>query len=117
MTEPFLILHRVRGEPAFDIAEKIGEDSDGDIWIIPTSGHRAYPFNSWNLNKLAPADSIDRDGDYDLVTENLALPPDWPDHYACNDRPATSTAEHKSFAKGLLEKLGLVKPTRVERRF
>jgi hypothetical protein len=34
----FLILHKVRGAPALDIAEQID-----DIWIIPTSGHRAYP--------------------------------------------------------------------------
>lgn len=43
----FLIAHLVRGEPAFDIATRLGIlDEDGDLaWIIPTSGHRAYP--SW----------------------------------------------------------------------
>ena len=44
MNELYLILHKVRGEPAFDIAQKIqigGEEG----WIIPTSGHRAYPID------------------------------------------------------------------------
>lgn len=61
MSDPSLILHKVRGEPAFDIATKIrcpvcaGQDLDGENafdcsecedgfwWIIPTSGHRAHP--------------------------------------------------------------------------
>lgn len=62
MSEPFLILHKVRGQSAFDIAEKmdcplcipsqnlrtIDECNEcnggGYWWIIPTSGHRAYPY-------------------------------------------------------------------------
>src|SRR6185437_4927349 len=66
MPEPFLIAHLVRGEPAFDIATQIicpecstinpatGRhaapegcdecDHTGYWWIIPTSGHRAYPY-------------------------------------------------------------------------
>jgi len=39
----YLIAHKVRGEAAFDVAVKM-EMADGDWWIIPTSGHRAYPF-------------------------------------------------------------------------
>ena len=49
--ELYLIAHRVRGKPAFDIATKIdlgGEEG----WIIPTSGHRAYPLAYWNLDAL-----------------------------------------------------------------
>jgi hypothetical protein len=42
MSELYLILHKVRGEPALDIAQNIGDET-GDLWIIPTSGHRAYP--------------------------------------------------------------------------
>lgn len=69
-----LILHKVRGEPAFDIAETM--EVDGETWwIIPTSGHRAYPYITWPLGALVPAGVLDE--------ENLkyAIPPDWPDHY------------------------------------
>lgn len=72
MAEPYLILHKVRGEPAFDIAVQIpcpicepakqgldnGRDmlcNHGDWWIIPTSGHRAYPAEAWPLHSLLPA--------------------------------------------------------------
>jgi len=74
MDKPFLILHKVRGLPAFDIAALIGEDSDGPIWIIPTSGHRAYPYWTKPINEVNPDD-------------RPQMPDDWPDHYATNDRP------------------------------
>jgi hypothetical protein len=50
-SELFLIAHKVRGELAFDVATpiKIGE-TDG--WVIPTSGHRAYPLMSWAIDEL-----------------------------------------------------------------
>src|SRR5215471_13238896 len=51
MSELYLILHKVRGEPAFDVAENIGDET-GDMWIIPTSGHRAYPHSIWLLTDL-----------------------------------------------------------------
>src|SRR5688572_33427530 len=44
--ELYLVAHKVRGEPAFDVAcriqigKKLG-------WIIPTSGHSAYPY--WSI--------------------------------------------------------------------
>lgn len=42
----YLIAHKVRGQPAFDIAEKMDMPAalGGPWWIIPTSGHRAYPY-------------------------------------------------------------------------
>lgn len=59
----FLIVHKVRGEPAFDIATHMtcpkceGTDDhctqcdgQGHWWIIPTSGHRAWPAQSWQLS-------------------------------------------------------------------
>lgn len=51
MSEFFLIAHKVRGEAAFDIAIRlqIGEELG---WIIPTSGHRAYPYWSHPLDDL-----------------------------------------------------------------
>ena len=46
----YVIAHKVRNEVAFDVALrfKIGNE---DVWMIPTSGHRAYPFQ-WKA--LAP---------------------------------------------------------------
>ena len=81
-----LIQHKVRGELAFDIAERCcatggkepcqpdcgnwnGEKClCAEEWIIPTSGHRAYPFKTWPLTELIG-----------LVTERV--PDEWPDHY------------------------------------
>jgi hypothetical protein len=88
-----LILHKVRGEPAFDVAEKMhcpvcegarqgldhGQDyagncnscDDGWWWIIPTSGHRAYPWKTWSLETLF----------FRHWDGPEALPENWPDHY------------------------------------
>jgi hypothetical protein len=76
MTELFLIAHKVRGEPAFDVAvrqtcavcykdeplddDRLGStpasgchacDDLGYWWIIPTSGHRAYPYWHMQIHK------------------------------------------------------------------
>jgi len=75
MDKPFLILHKVRGKPAFDIAINISNETS-DLWIIPTSGHRAYPYWTVPLNEV--------------VAVSLPQPEvwsTWPDHYSCNDRP------------------------------
>jgi hypothetical protein len=66
MTEIFLIAHKVRGEPAFDVATKM-EMPDGPWWIIPTSGHRAFPYWTHEISHLTVAVPI--------------LPADLPDHY------------------------------------
>jgi hypothetical protein len=42
-SEPYLIAHKVRGAPALDIAVQM-HVADEVWWIIPTSGHRAYPY-------------------------------------------------------------------------
>jgi hypothetical protein len=65
-----LVLHKVRGEPAFDIAEQM-EVGDEVWWIIPTSGHRAYPYKTWPI-------------DYNRY-QLEGIPPEWPDHYAAPD--------------------------------
>jgi hypothetical protein len=70
----YLIAHKVRGEPAFDVACKM-EMPDGDWWIIPTSGHRAYPF--WHQELL------------DIWPE---MPADLPDHYPKSDYTNRSTS-------------------------
>jgi hypothetical protein len=71
----YLILHKVRGEPAFDIAEQI-QIGDEEGWIIPTSGHRAYPHQIWPLPP-----------ECEEAAFNTRLPADWPDHYEYNDNP------------------------------
>ena len=75
MSEKYLTLHKVRGEPAFDVAVKleIDEKEHGEeIWINPTSGHRIYPYQKWPLYllNLTPGHP-----------EELTVPTDWPDHY------------------------------------
>jgi hypothetical protein len=75
----YLILHKVRGEPAFDIGEMI-EVGDEAWWIISTSGHRAYPYRHWELTEICARD----DHMYRSVTNFTdPIPKDWPDHYEC----------------------------------
>jgi hypothetical protein len=52
--ERYLIAHKVRGEVAFDVAEQMWIDKDNFWWIIPTSGHRAYPFWYMELEIAIP---------------------------------------------------------------
>lgn len=124
MADPFLICHKVRGEPAFDVAIQmdcplcqggidpmcIECDDLGYWWIIPTSGHRAYPYWSEELRLLI-------DWPMQEINNNPlppAIPPSLPDHYQLSTpRPTTS----------LVDALGLRKPkvatpsTPVARRF
>lgn len=68
----YLILHKVRGAPAFDIAEptRIGNE---DGWVLCTCGHQAYPWAWWPID---PARYMDE-------REALCDPrwASWPDHY------------------------------------
>ena len=82
-SRPYLILHKVRGEPAFDIATYIDELGPGrDYWIVTTSGHRAYPCRWWDLEDLADVSDINEHGFHDYPwTFDHTLPPDLPDHY------------------------------------
>jgi len=105
MNNPYLIAHLVRGIPAFDIAvilDTEGTPTDpAPWWIIPTSGHRAYPF--WHQD-LTHGFSIE-----DIL--NDWPPPDGhPDHYqAAMDQ--VHLAEPESEAQGsLLGLLGLGRP-------
>lgn len=89
--EPFLILHKVRGEPAFDIAHKLMiRDEEG--WIISTSGHRAYPYYTKSLKDWVIATTprfIVTMADADRIEH---MPDNLPDHYSCNDRNAPEPA-------------------------
>jgi len=46
----YLIAHKMRGQVALDVALRFAI-GDEDVWMIPTSGHRAYPFE---YKPLAP---------------------------------------------------------------
>lgn len=80
MSDFYLIAHKVRREPAFDVAVKMecpicrnvyecAEcDNEGFWWIIPTSGHRAFPFYHGELPE-------------DFVCSVPEMPEGLPDHY------------------------------------
>lgn len=116
MTDLFLIAHKVRGEPAFDVAchmtcaicngkqidDVEGEscvecDGYGFWWIIPTSGHRAYPW--WHCAFT----NVMCDG-----PRMPSMPPALPDHYTSR---ATTVVP-----SGLAALLAKRKPLNVERR-
>lgn len=95
----YLILHKVRGEPAFDIAEPM--EVDGETWwIIPTSGHRAYPY--WNI-ELGDPSYIE--GMTLHVPHLPPMPADWPDHYNVTGAPPPSNFNIMEAISGLLPKI------------
>lgn len=81
--EPFLILHKVRGEAAFDIAIRFQIGSE-EGWIIPTSGHRAYPHWHMKLDDLYSSPDAGTLCIRELIGTD-EVPSDLPDHYAAND--------------------------------
>ena len=114
MPDLFLIAHKVRGEPAFDVAtqmecpichndstertECVECDGEGYWWIIPTSGHRAYPGDYiylWATSR----ERIEEMKAY--VTESL------PDHYPHSASPSRPAIDIRS----------LVPPVKIQRRF
>lgn len=105
MSDPFLILHKVRGEPAFDIAEQMTcpecrgehvafqcyECSEGFWWIIPTSGHRAHPIWYQQLG-----DFVDYNQHLGVIyfgecdRSNVSSLDSIPDHYPSRSAPSIS---------------------------
>lgn len=110
----YLIAHKVRNAPAFDIAEQLRcpicdgaacDECDGEglWWIIPTSGHRAYPYASWRLEDLIDA------SDYPHIapwTFDDRMPSGLPDHYPTS----------RSSTPSLLSQLKLPYTPKVTRR-
>lgn len=87
MLDLYLIAHRVRGEPAFDIAimlDLLDEDAD-PIWIIPTSGHRAYPW--WYIELGAGVYTTRELTIHDLCPP---MPIDFQDHYHLEQTVSTT---------------------------
>jgi len=64
----YLILHKVCGQPMWDMAEKI-ELGDEEGWIT-TSGHRCYPFRV-----IGSVDQLDG-----VTVWADPIPDDWPDY-------------------------------------
>lgn len=129
MSEPFLILHKVRGKPEFDVAAKSCPGPrpcqpdcgcwDGesclveDDWTVTTSGHRAHPLFWWKISELASTDGwsspIEVLSD---LGDKLALVPD---HYSANDkREPLAIVEER--AKDLLLSLKLLTPVELKDR-
>jgi hypothetical protein len=50
MEELYLIAHVVRGEVAYDIAQRLLLSNGRPLWVVPTSGHRAYPLRWMRLD-------------------------------------------------------------------
>lgn len=111
MATLYLIAHRVRGEVAFDIAIPM-QIGDEEGWLIPTSGHRAYPFLEVPIYVDEDQIHIDQDTRVSVVFDLPPLPPDLPDHYQ------TTAAKGQGLVKDLLSALGLPKarPPQVKRR-
>jgi len=87
----YLIAHLVRGAPAFDIARRCDSmgtaDDPGPWWIVPTSGHRAYPYWSAPISQTGEHDFWFEAGELFSIPN---VPIDWPDHYSCNDTPTAT---------------------------
>lgn len=89
MSEPYLIAHLVRGEPAFDVAIKF-QIGDEEGWIIPTSGHRAYPYWWIGLHEVPDLELLFTTTDYGNV---MIPPPNHPDHYTTHATPGTGRTD------------------------
>lgn len=128
MSELFLIAHLCRGEPTFDIAERqpcaicngggnhpasdvieacVECDGTGHWWILSTPGYRAYPWWWVALNDVPDLELLfQHAAPFDPRTKPDG---DWPDIFACNDRPSTTIAP--TGARALLARLGLTAPS------
>lgn len=111
MSVPHLILHKVRGSPAFDVAEPFTTEDGEEMWIVSTSGHRAYPWWSYNLQDILNYVKDSWAGGGCRWPTLPPLPDPWPDHYPANSSPAVLTTD----ALALLQSIGLG-PKAIKRR-
>lgn len=108
MSELYLIAHKVRGEPAFDVATQMecpichgtGEfttggnflycsecDQTGYWWIISTSGHRAFPWWNCPMEALCFFYAGGMNAQLQFPLEHHPMPSDIPDHYPTRATP------------------------------
>lgn len=101
----YLVAHKVRGQPAFDVAIQM-EMEDEVWWIIPTSGHRAYPY--WHVELSEAVYRVYGEGDR-IIDDVPSCPDPWPDHYW---QPGQTSDLHipDNAGAGLLAALGVTKP-------
>lgn len=98
-SDSYLIAHKVRGEPAFDIAQELYIDALGEMnWIIPTSGHIAHPVWTCELSTVNFTD-VNLENLIYIYKDKLDLVPD---HYPLNSQ--------KTHGIDLAARLGLLKP-------
>lgn len=102
MSELYLIAHKVRGKPAFDVAEQMecphcleqGEqgcpecDGLGFWWIVSTSGHRAFPWWWLELKWDGTALELEHGGEEPAWWLITSMPESLPDHYITKAAPA-----------------------------
>jgi hypothetical protein len=72
------------------------EEDPGPWWIIPTSGHRAYPFKTWPIESEV------------FFSTSPPIPDDWPDHYQAKDEPMV-TFDIGEILAGLMKPIGKFK--------
>jgi len=72
----YLILHKVDGKPAFDVAHQL--EGDEEMWIVTTTGHRAYPAAKVALDDLV-CEAM-------LEFMSMQLPDNWPEHFQQAER-------------------------------
>lgn len=114
MTDLFLLAVKSRGEATFEIGERMrcpecageldkivcAECDDTGYWWITSSGYRAYPFRTWNL------DDIYDGSDYD-APKPLSMLDTMPED-AIDLFPAKQSKSIVSSGKSLLQSLGLL---------
>ncbi len=109
----FLIAHKVRGAAAFDIAlrcDSMGTPDDpGPWWVIPTSGHRAFPYWTRAIYMDDRELWINEDMVATVVFKLPDMPEDWPDHYSCNDRPTATAVSDILDILGLKPKVPMIR--------
>jgi hypothetical protein len=114
-----LILHKVRGQPAFDVAERCGmckepcqpqcglwpKCQDEEWWIIPTSGHKAYPVQTWPIDSVEYLGQIHVGINGAFIGSMSTIPHNWPDHYSAKAAPKEAiTFDIGSVLSGLMPK-------------
>src|SRR5258708_234829 len=87
VSDLFLIAHKVSGEPAFDIAEKMEcslchgkgcfECDDCGYWWITSTGHRPYPYDYIELSNVSKV----------WLDELPPAPEGWRDSYGHSTAP------------------------------